>query len=290
MTDVGLVGKTTLADLVPVDARTKGADMNQQDFLKIMIEQIKGQNPLDSEGGVQDYFGQLVQFQSLDAMQSMTKAINLLAEVSSLSQSAGLLGRSVTAEIPVETEVGELPKPPEVVLAGMRVQHRFLGVLQRQKAGQLALTVGHQKLFDAARLHQADRRVAVHRFLEDGKVFGGHHHRNRGLVVGGEAHVAVGHDAKDTALVIDDRKTGDLVALHQLLCIGQRLVRRQRDRLIDNAGFEAFHPADLAGLRVGVEARLDAARRRDHFMDDKPPRELRFSCDAGCVALDEGAA
>ncbi|MCA9847028.1 MAG: hypothetical protein KC461_14180 [Dehalococcoidia bacterium] len=115
MTDVGLVGKTTLADLVPVDARTKGADMNQQDFLKIMIEQIKGQNPLDSEGGVQDYFGQLVQFQSLDAMQSMTKAINLLAEVSSLSQSAGLLGRSVTAEIPVETEVGELPKPPEVV-------------------------------------------------------------------------------------------------------------------------------------------------------------------------------
>ncbi|MGE3962146.1 MAG: flagellar hook capping FlgD N-terminal domain-containing protein [Dehalococcoidia bacterium] len=114
MADVGMVGKTTLADLVPVDARTKGADMNQQDFLKIMIEQIRGQNPLDSEGGVQDYFSQLVQFQSLDAMQSMTKAINLLAEVSSLSQSAGLLGRSITAEIPVEVEVGQLPQPPQI--------------------------------------------------------------------------------------------------------------------------------------------------------------------------------
>ena len=115
MTDVSSVGKTSLADLVPVDARTKSADMTQQDFLKIMIEQIRGQNPLDSEGGVQDYFGQLVQFQSLDAMQSMTKAINLLAEVSSLSQSASLLGREVTAEIPVEVEVGELPVEPEVV-------------------------------------------------------------------------------------------------------------------------------------------------------------------------------
>lgn len=113
--EIGMAGRTTLADLVPVDARTTGADMTQADFLKIMIEQIRGQNPLDSEGGVQDYFSQLVQFQSLDAMQGMTKAITLLAEVSSLSQSAGLLGRSVTAEIPVKTEAGQLPRPPEVV-------------------------------------------------------------------------------------------------------------------------------------------------------------------------------
>ena len=84
-------------------------------FLKIMIEQIRGQNPLASEGGVQDYFGQMVQFQSLDAMQSMTKAISLLAEVSSLSQSASLLGRSVVAEIPVEVGPGEMPQPPQMV-------------------------------------------------------------------------------------------------------------------------------------------------------------------------------
>ena len=113
--DVSGVGKTSLADLIPVEQRTTGPDMTQQDFLKIMIEQIRGQNPLDSEGGVQDYFGQMVQFQTLDAMQSMTKAIGLLAEVSSLSQSASLLGRSVVAEIPVEVGPGELPVPPELV-------------------------------------------------------------------------------------------------------------------------------------------------------------------------------
>src|SRR5690606_23442500 len=89
-------------------------DLNQQDFLKIMIEQMKGQNPLDSNGGTEDFFAQLVQFQSLESMQGMTKAINLLAEVSSLSQSAALIGRTVTAEVPVEVGAGELPKAPEV--------------------------------------------------------------------------------------------------------------------------------------------------------------------------------
>lgn len=113
--NVSNVGKTSLGDLIPVEQRTQGPAMTQQDFLKIMIEQIRGQNPLDSEGGVQDYFGQMVQFQSLDAMQSMTKAISLLAEVSSLSQSASLLGRSVVAEIPVEVGPGEMPVPPEMV-------------------------------------------------------------------------------------------------------------------------------------------------------------------------------
>ncbi len=113
--DVSNAGKTSLADLIPVEQRTQGPAMTQQDFLKIMIEQIRGQNPLDTEGGVQDYFGQMVQFQSLDAMQSMTKAISLLAEVSSLSQSASLLGRSVVAEIPVQVGPGELPVPPQMV-------------------------------------------------------------------------------------------------------------------------------------------------------------------------------
>lgn len=112
--DVTNIGKT-LGDLIPTSQRTVGRDMNQQDFLKIMIEQMRGQNPLSEEGGAEDFFAQLVQFQTLESMQGMTKAIELLAEVSSLSQSASLIGRTVTAEIPVEVEVGEMPKPPEVV-------------------------------------------------------------------------------------------------------------------------------------------------------------------------------
>jgi flagellar basal-body rod modification protein FlgD len=115
MSTAGSVGKTSLTDLIPVDQRTVGRDLNQQDFLKIMIEQMRGQNPLSEEGGAQDFFAQLVQFQTLESMQGMTKAIELLAEVSSLSQSASLIGRTVTAEIPVEVGPGEMPIDPQLV-------------------------------------------------------------------------------------------------------------------------------------------------------------------------------
>lgn len=108
------VGTTSLNDLIPVDQRTVGRELNQQDFLKIMIEQMRGQNPLSENGGAEDFFAQLVQFQSLESMQGMTKAIELLAEVSSLSQSASLIGRTVVAEIPAQVAPGELPVDPEI--------------------------------------------------------------------------------------------------------------------------------------------------------------------------------
>ena len=113
VTDISNIGKS-LADMTPVSQRTVGRDLNQQDFLKIMIEQMRGQNPLDSQGGTEDFFAQLVQFQTLESMQSMTKAIQLLAEVSSLSQSASLLRRTITAEIPVEVGLDAVPQPPQV--------------------------------------------------------------------------------------------------------------------------------------------------------------------------------
>lgn len=113
--DISNIGRS-LNDMIPVSQRTQGADLNQQDFLKIMIEQLKGQNPLDdSGGGTENFFAQLVQFQTLESMQGMTKAIELLAEVSSLSQSASLLGRQVTAEIPVQVGPGEMPVEPQRV-------------------------------------------------------------------------------------------------------------------------------------------------------------------------------
>jgi len=111
--DISNIGRG-LNDMIPVAQRTTSRDMNQQDFLKIMIEQLRGQNPLSESGGAEDFFAQLVQFQTLESMQGMTKAIGLLAEVSSLSQSASLIGRTITAEIPVQVGPGELPQPPQI--------------------------------------------------------------------------------------------------------------------------------------------------------------------------------
>ena len=58
----------------------------------------------------------------------------------------------------------------KLVLASRRVQHRLFGVFQRQQAGQLALAICHQQLFDAARLHQADRLVAVGGLLQNRQI------------------------------------------------------------------------------------------------------------------------
>ena len=68
---------------------------------------------------------------------------------------------------------------PGELYEALRVQHGFLRVLQRQQAGQLARAIGHQKLFDAARFHQADGRLTIRRFAQDRQIIGRHHHRNQ---------------------------------------------------------------------------------------------------------------
>ena len=76
----------------------------------------------------------------------------------------------------------------------------------------LPLPVGDQQLLDPPRPHQAFRLVEVHRFAQQREVVGGHHRPDRGRVVRGEAHVAVGDDADDAALPVDHREAGDVVA------------------------------------------------------------------------------
>ena len=146
---------------------------------------------------------------------------------------------------------------PHLVLAGLRVQDRFLGVLKRQKTGQFACAIGDQQLFNPARFHQADRLIPIHRFAQQCQVVGRHHHRNRCLVIGGKAHVAVGDNAHHAALTVDHRKAGDLITLHQYLGIGQRLIGGQGDGGIDHAGFKALHPPHLTRLRLKVEIAVD---------------------------------
>ncbi|RJQ11865.1 MAG: hypothetical protein C4558_02830 [Dehalococcoidia bacterium] len=114
----GIGGFGTLTDVLnPPAQRTKGPELGQQDFLKIMIEQMKGANPLDEgSGDNSQFFAQLVQFQTLDAMTAMQKAITMLTEVSGLSQAASLVGKSVSASVPRTADpTTGLPRTDEVV-------------------------------------------------------------------------------------------------------------------------------------------------------------------------------
>lgn len=117
VTNVSNLGKTLDDVTTPVSQRATSPNLTQNDFLKIMIEQIKSQNPLDSGSGDQtQFFQQMVQFQTLEAMQSMQKAIKTLSEVSGLAQASGLIGRQVTALVPTtkDPKTG-FPRPDEVV-------------------------------------------------------------------------------------------------------------------------------------------------------------------------------
>ena len=110
------VGRTLEDMTIPVSQRTTSRDLGQQDFLKIMIEQLKGQNPLDAGQDSNQFFSQMVQFQSLDAMTAMQKAINNLAQVSGLANASAMIGKTViaTASQTSDPETG-MPRPDRLV-------------------------------------------------------------------------------------------------------------------------------------------------------------------------------
>ena len=100
---------------IPTSQRVDGTKLNQQDFLKVMIEQMRNQNPLDPQDN-NEFFSQMVQFESLDAMHSIAAALKTLAEVSELANASALVGHSVLATREQEPDpVTKLPRPPEEI-------------------------------------------------------------------------------------------------------------------------------------------------------------------------------
>jgi flagellar hook assembly protein FlgD len=110
------LGKTMEDMTIPVSQRTSTRDLGQQDFLKIMIAQMRGQNPLDGGGDSNQFFQQMVQFQTLDAMTSMHKAITNLAQISDLANASSMIGKSVIATVaqPADPDSG-MPRPDRQV-------------------------------------------------------------------------------------------------------------------------------------------------------------------------------
>ena len=81
------------------------------------------------------------------------------------------------------------------------------------------------------------------------------------LGVGGEAHVAVGEDADQLALLagLDHRNAGDVVLVHQAQRVGQRRRRANRVRVDHHAGHVALHHRHLLGLRLRRQVAMDDA-------------------------------
>ena len=68
---VSNVGRTLDDFSIPSSQRTTSEDLGQEDFLKLMVEQMRNQNPLDPQDN-SEFFSQIAQFQTLCDMGLLT--------------------------------------------------------------------------------------------------------------------------------------------------------------------------------------------------------------------------
>lgn len=85
--------------------RTNNANLNVEDFLRIMAAEISNQNPFGSEGGGSntDYISQLAQFTTLEQLSTITDSLSLMTIMGQQQYSFSLIGRDVL----VRDEEGE---------------------------------------------------------------------------------------------------------------------------------------------------------------------------------------
>ena len=110
----------TLDDLAFAGSqRAAPASLGQEDFLRLMIEQLRNQNPLEPVDNSQ-FFSQMAQFDQLDTMHEIANALRALASSSELANASALVGRSVTAEVPLgpDPETG-FPRDPDLVVGAV---------------------------------------------------------------------------------------------------------------------------------------------------------------------------
>ena len=90
----------TLSDLAfEGSQRVETRSLDQQDFLKLMIEQMRNQNPLEPQDNG-EFFSQIAQFDSLNTMREIVDVLRSLTAFSELANASSLIGRTITATVP----------------------------------------------------------------------------------------------------------------------------------------------------------------------------------------------
>ena len=72
-----------------------GQTLGKDDFLKLLVTQLQHQDPMNPMDD-KDFMGQMAQFSSLEQITNMSSALQRMDYSNQLSQSVGLIGRTVT--------------------------------------------------------------------------------------------------------------------------------------------------------------------------------------------------
>ena len=77
--------------------RAAGDELSQVDFMKLIIAQMRNQNPLEPQKD-SDFMAQMAQFESLNQMRTMATGMKVLQGMQELTSASGMLGRTVTGK------------------------------------------------------------------------------------------------------------------------------------------------------------------------------------------------
>ena len=88
---------TQLRNTTYTPATTPSADLSQVDFMKLIIAQMRNQNPLEPQSDT-DFMAQMAQFEALNQMKSVAEGIKVLQGVNELTSAAGMIGKTVTGK------------------------------------------------------------------------------------------------------------------------------------------------------------------------------------------------
>ena len=91
-------GTTSAAEI-----KKRGDDLDKMDFLKLLIAQLRHQDPLKPLED-KEFIAQLAQFNSLEQMMNLNQSFEKAQKWQMLTQSTSLIGKSVAA---IDTETGE---------------------------------------------------------------------------------------------------------------------------------------------------------------------------------------
>jgi flagellar basal-body rod modification protein FlgD len=80
-------------------AVTPQQTLTQNDFLKLLVAQMSAQDPLNPQSNT-DFAAQMAQFSALQTSQSTQGEISLLQAGQQVQQANGLIGRTVTLQLP----------------------------------------------------------------------------------------------------------------------------------------------------------------------------------------------
>lgn len=83
---------TAAASSIPALGGKQG--LGQVDFMKLLMAQMRNQNPMDPQNGA-DFAAQLAQFSSLDGINKMNQNFSSLLTLQGLSQGTNLIGKNV---------------------------------------------------------------------------------------------------------------------------------------------------------------------------------------------------